>query len=189
MKKIFLLPLLALLLGCQEKVENHTPEEGAVRYSDTIKVDYNRRVELLPEVRQEINQWLAYATAQNEIERLRTATAREIIESSRPLLQIMERLDNTLPEALESTAVEARTNVLLTKARVLHQLCNKKRKDPEEIFRITKDLIVEFDNFKLQLNEMFLKTPDEFEFELDKEFEEAVKQDDTTENDLPQNMQ
>ncbi len=189
MKNIFLLSILVLLFGCQEnaKIENRSSEEGALRFSDTIEVDYNRRVELLPEVKQEVNQWLAYVTAQNEIKRLRTATAGEIIESSRPLLQIMERLESSLPENLQSTAVEARANVLLTKSRVLHQLCNKKNKDPEEIFEVTRNVIVEFDNFKLQLNELFLKTPDEFEFELDEEFEEAVQERDTIERNLSQN--
>lgn len=99
------------------------------------------------------------------------------MDVSNNLMQIMESLSSTLPDTLRSPAVEARTNVLLTKAHVLHQLSNKKEKNPDEIFEVAEDIVIEFDNFKLQLNELFLKTPENFELELDQEFEESLEAD------------
>lgn len=179
MKNILLLIFFMTLVGCRQdsSPEDREPLANNNRFSDTIQLDYNRRVQLMPEARDEVSQWLAYATAQNEIERMRTATASEIIANSQPLVQIMELLQISLPDTLQASAVLARTNVLYSKARVLHQLSNKKNKDSEEIFEVAREMIVEFDNFKLQLNELFLKTPDAFEFDLDEELETRAVED------------
>lgn len=179
MKKILLLLLLSLM-SCQEnKPASKTQTQSKTSFSDALEVKKNRRVTLLPEAREIAGEWLAYATAQDEIQNLQNKTGLEIMETSGNLMQIMESLRTTLPDTLRSAAVEARTNVLFTKALVLHQLSNKKQKNPDEIFEVAGNLVVEFDNFKLQLNEMFLKTPENFELELDKDFEESQKPDST----------
>ena len=144
-----------------------------VAFSEPIEVETNRTVTLLPEAQAAVSEWLAYATAQNEIEAMKGATGTEIVQSSEPLVQIMENLYTTLPDTLQVTAVLARTNVLQTKAQVLHQLANRKNKNASEVFKAANDVITEFNNFKLQLNELFLKTPEDFELELDREFEET----------------
>lgn len=179
MKKIFLLFGLLLLLACQEKTSEPAPTQPADKFSfsDKLQVTSNRTVTLLPEARQEVGEWLAYATAQDEVESLKGKTGSQIAASSKSLVQIMESLKSSLPDTLKTPAVEARINVLLTKAKILHQLASKKEKRPSEIFDVANEIIIEFDNFKLQLNELFLKTPSDFETELDKEFEEATEAD------------
>jgi hypothetical protein len=177
MKKILLLSCALLLLACQNQSgQEKTTATQKGDFSEQLKVTTNRTVKLLPEARAEVSQWLAYATAQDEIASLREKTGNEIVATSNSLLQIMESLRSSLPDSLRTTAVIARANVLLTKASVLHQLSEKKQKDATEIYRVANDLIVEFDNFKLQLNELFLKSPGDFEIELDQEFEEAKKE-------------
>ena len=176
MKKILLLPiLLVCLAACEEKnvQQNQTSTGDTIAFSQPIEVETNRTVTLLPNAQEAISEWLAYATAQNEVETLKGATGTEVIQSSEPLVQIMDNLYRTLPDTLKVTAVRARTNVLHTKAQILHQLANKKNKDASEVFRAANEVITEFDNFKLQLNELFLKTPEDFELELDREFEES----------------
>lgn len=181
MKKILLLFFFLSLISCEENkpVPQAENVQSKTSFSDALEVETNRTVTLSPEARQVAGEWLAYATAQDEIKNLENKTGSEIMETSGNLMQIMESLRTTLPDTLRSPAVVARTNVLLTKAYVLHQLSNKKQKNPDEIFDVASDLVVEFDNFKLQLNEMFLKTPENFELELDREFEASQKPDST----------
>lgn len=181
MRKIVLFLFLTSLNSCEDKQENTsaTKVQSATSFSDTLEKDNTRTVTLMPEAREVAGEWLAYATAQNEIRNLENSTGYEIMDASNNLVQIMESLQQTIPVTLRSTAVEARINVLYTKANVLHQLSVKKQKNPDEIFEVAGDLIVEFDNFKLQLNELFLKTPENFEMELDREFDESLEPDST----------
>ncbi|WP_324720439.1 hypothetical protein [Salinimicrobium sp. HB62] len=181
MRKILSLLVIISLFACdeKEKTAQKAPVQGKTSFSDQLEVNSNRTVNLLPEARQLAGEWLAYATAQNEIQNLERSTGLEIMGSSNNLVQIMETLQSSIPDTLRSNAVEARVNVLYTKARVLQQLSNKKQKNPDEIFEVAEDLVVEFDNFKLQLNELFLKTPENFEMELDDEFEQSLEPDST----------
>lgn len=175
MKKILFLFSAMVLISCKEEAPQNTGSNsaGKAAFSEELQVTTNRRVDLLPEARAEVSEWLAYATAQNEMENLRNSTGHDILESSNSIMQIMESLKESTPDTLQTPAIQSRTNVLVTKAKILHQLSNKKEKDAGEIFEVANDLIVEFDNFKLQLNELFLKSPVDFEQELDEEFEES----------------
>lgn len=175
MKKFFLLIFPLLLLSCKEKPKETRPANSEVKrsLSEQLKVTSNRTVTLLPEAEEQVSEWLAYATAQDEISSLRERSGVEIMANAKNLVQIMESLRTTIPDTLQTSAVIARTNVLLTKAKVLQQVSAKKHKNPEEIFGLANDLLLEFGNFKLQLNELFLKAPGDFEKELDEQFEEA----------------
>lgn len=179
MKKTLFFLALIFCASCEENVQQDTVsgEQDSLQLSEPLTVETNRMVNLLPEAREAVSEWLAYATAQNEVQALRTATGEEIIQSSEPLRQIMENLYATLPAALNQPAVRARANVLLTKSVILHQASNKKNKDPEEIYQLANDLIFEFDNFKIQLNELYLKSPEDFDLDLDREFEESRRGD------------
>ena len=181
MKNLLLLFSILLLVSCKEEPPQptNTNPEAKARFAEQLQVTTNRRVDLLPEAREQVSQWLAYATAQNEMESLRNSTGYEILDSSNSIMQIMESLKESTPDTLQTPAVTSRTNVLVTKAKILHQLSNKKEKDAAEIFDVANDLIVEFDNFKLQLNELFLKTPVDFEQELDEEFERSLEPENT----------
>lgn len=181
MRKFLVILLMCSLLACDEtrQAPQAAPVQSSTSFSDRLEVSKNREVTLSSEARQVAADWLAYITAQNEVENLENKTGTEIMESSNNLMQIMENLKSSLPDTLKTKAVEARTNVLLTKAHVLHQFSTKKQKNPDEIFEVANDMVVEFDNFKLQLNEVFLKTPENFELELDREFEESLAPDST----------
>ena len=179
MRKILSFFVIISFFACEEKenTSQAVPVTSSTSFTDQLEVNTNRTVNLLPEARQLAGEWLAYATAQNEIQNLERSTGQEIMGSSNNLVQIMETLRTSIPDTLRSNAVESRANVLYTKAQVLNQLSNKKQKNPDEIFEVAEDLVVEFDNFKLQLNELFLKTPENFEMELDEEFEENLEPD------------
>lgn len=172
MNRIPLFLLLACLVSCNEQQPvQQEPDPDSRSLSDTIELQTRRTVSLLPEAQEKVIDWLEYITAYNQVEDLKTATGRGLISSSQPVVQIMEALDTSLPDSLQATPVRARTIVLATKANVLRQVASKKDIRPTEVFEAANDIILEFDNFKLQLNELFLKTPADFEKELDKQFE------------------
>lgn len=173
MNKVPFILLLVFLFSCDEKapVEKEQPQD-AFSLSDTLDLQTNREVSLLPEAQEKVSGWLEYATAHNQVEDMKSATGRELISNSKPVVQIMEALDASLPDSLQEAPVLARTTVLVTKANVLDQAANKKDIRPSEVFDAATDIILEFDNFKLQLNELYLKTPADFELELDRQFEE-----------------
>ena len=163
-------------------------DPNAASLSDSLEVETNRQVSLLPEAQVKVSDWLEYATAYNQVEDMRTTTGRSLVSNSQPIVQIMEALNSSLPDSLQQVPVRARTTVLVTKANVLHQVATKKEVEAEEVFTAANDIILEFDNFKLQLNELFLKTPEDFEIELDRQFEESqdsLRQIREMENDNP----
>ncbi|WP_010232651.1 hypothetical protein [Gillisia marina] len=124
-------------------------------------------VTLVPEAQEITNEWLAYITAQSEIENLKNYTLNDVIANATPITEIMKSLQETVPARLNLNAVKARLGVLVTKSKILQQLTEKRMVNPEEISKTAKDLHLEWNNFKIQLNEPFLKTLEEFEEELD----------------------
>ncbi|WP_424493017.1 hypothetical protein [Salinimicrobium sp. GXAS 041] len=177
MKKYLSIICFIFFLACEENVEpKQAPQQDSLELSQPISVDTNRKVSLLEDANVAVSEWLAYAMAQNEVENLRSQTGKEIILNAEPLLEIMENLNSTIPVPLQTQAVRARTNVLYTKAGILHQLSNKKNENADEIFNAANELIIEFDNFKIQLNELYLKAPEDFELELDRQLEENQQQ-------------
>ncbi len=165
--------LIVILIGlsivsCKQKkeTENREQEIDTTALAQTITIP-REQVILLPEAREQVVKWVNYITAQNEITNLRSATLNQVIENARPLAQIMESLQNSVPDTLQSKAVNTRINVLVTKAKILEQLAARRKKDPEEIKKTVEEIPVEFNNFKIQLNELFLKSLEDFEQELD----------------------
>lgn len=179
MKKYLSIAGFALFLACEENTEpQKMPEpQDSLELSQPMSLETNRTVTLMTNAREAVSEWLAYAMAQNEVENLKSRTGKEIILNAEPLLEIMENLNSSIPDTLQTKAVRARTNVLYTKAGILHQLSNKKDENADEIFKAANSLITEFDNFKIQLNELYLKAPEDFERELDRQFEESQEQD------------
>lgn len=164
---------LVFLVSCREEPNETQTNPSDQELAETIDGVTQRYVNLTPEAMGVVSQWLAFATAQNEVRDLRQATGHQIVNSSNPLTQIMESLSSTLPDTLKVVAVESRTTVLLTKAKVLQQRSSKKQREADEIFDAARDLISEFENFKLQLNERFLPSPSSFAEELDRQFQQA----------------
>lgn len=184
--KIFLLILLPIcLVGCNSNdKKNNSPdqeEEDTTAFSQTLTIP-EEEVVLLPEARKQVITWVQYITAQNEIENIKSARLNQVIENARPLVQIMQSLKTSVPDSLQSTAVNARLNVLVTKSKVLEQLATRRNRDPQKIAETAEEIPVEFNNFKLQLNELFLKSLEDFESELDllrEEIEDGTESPDT----------
>ncbi len=177
MKTFFSILILFIFVGCDQKKQD-TPKENNLeekRMALSKKLDLpNEQVILAAEAQEITNEWLAYITAQSEIENLKNYTLNNVIDNATPIAEIMKSLKETVPASLKSNAVQARLGVLVTKSKILQQLANKREVDPKEIATVAKELPLEWNNFKIQINELFLKTLEEFEEELD-EFEDEME--------------
>ncbi len=122
---------------------------------------------LLPATREITDNWLAFLTAQSEIGNFHTYTVKEVSANSTPIAEIMENLRSTAPPQFKTQAVQTRLSVLYTKAKVLEFLSNKRSPDYAAIKSTAEELPDEFNNFKIQLNELFLQTLEDLEDELD----------------------
>ncbi|WP_026837246.1 hypothetical protein [Gillisia sp. JM1] len=169
MKTSFWILFIFIMVGCNQKsTENNESDRKDIQLALTQKLEASKvEVILLPEAQEITNEWLAYITAQSEIENLKNYTLNDVIANTTPITEIMKSLQETVPVRLQSNAVKARLGVLVTKSKILQQLAEKREVDPEKISKTAKELPLEWNNFKIQINELFLKTLEEFEEELD----------------------
>jgi len=170
MKSFFWIVLSILFVGCGEnkpaETQKSSDKDIAAALNKKLEIT-NERVILLPEAQEITTEWLAYITAQSEIENFRNYTVNDVISNATPITEILQSLQETVPESLQTNAVEARLAVLLTKAKILQQLSGKRTLEPEAIAKTAQEIPAEFNNFKIQMNELFLKTLEQFEEELD----------------------
>lgn len=182
MTKFILSISILLLISCKsEKDAEETAEDltKKVAFQQEIEIE-DPGYSLDEEARKYALNWVEYITAQNEVRKLENSTINQVMQNSGAIAQIMESLKNSVPDSLQSVAVEARLNVVNTKAQLLKQYSGKQDPNAEDIARTTEELHLEFNNLKLQLNEIFLKSLEDFEKELDK-FEENERKKDTLE--------
>ena len=170
MKNIIWGLIIIIAAGCKRDAGNTALQSQSsidtTAFEQPLDV-VNEEVVLLPEAGEITRDWLAYLTAQTEIDNFRNYTVNEVISNATPIAEIMQSLRETVPAPLKTNAVETRLSVLYTKAKVLEHQANRRNSDPAEIAKTAEEIPVEFNNFKIQLNEIFLKTLEDFEQELD----------------------
>jgi hypothetical protein len=175
-KKYFLGSCILLAFGlfsCEEEATNTNAEKAsyqqknAENFSKEVNLSQNKSVRLLPETEEATNNWMAYITAKNEIERMDRFTLQEVVNNSNNLLRSVQELQDSIPENFDAIPIKARLNVLLTKTYLLEQEAKKKISDAEKVEALSQELYTSFENLKIQLNEVFLKSVEDFEFELD----------------------
>ncbi|MFV8225167.1 hypothetical protein [Christiangramia aquimixticola] len=177
MKHLISVFILITLFSCKPDSEGNNAnmkKVDSLSFQQKIQID-DRQYALDPEAREYALNWVEFITAQNEIRNMENATLKEVMRNSASTAQIMESLITSLPDSLRSVSVEARLNVVNTKAQLLKQYAHKRNPDVNNIKRTTQELYSEFNNLKLQMNELFLKTLEDFEGELDK-FEEMERE-------------
>ena len=150
--------------------ENAAVGQDSIVLNQKVKSGKTIQVTLQSEPNEIVVNWLAYITAQDEIRNLEN-----VVEKAVPLSKIITELRSTVPEQLSSKAVMSRLVVLETKTKILEQLTRRQTLDADKVLVIAKELPQDFENFKLQLNELFLKTPDQFEIELDDRLDSIQK--------------
>ncbi len=182
-KFIFLISVFAIISCKTEQDADNMAENKLDTTAFQKKLDFdNPDYSLEPEAKEYALKWIEYITAQNEIRNLEQVTVNDVKNNAATIAEIMESLKNSVPDSLKSTAVEARLNVVNTKAQLLKQYSGRQEPDAEDIERTSKELHLEFNNLKLQMNEIFLKSLEDFEEELEK-FEEMEREQDSISQD------
>ncbi|MDQ7916179.1 hypothetical protein RBU60_01215 [Mesonia sp. MT50] len=171
-KLLFLLPIV-LWTGCneeekQQKALESFQEKKAAQLKESVKIADIMNVSLSAEARDSVSQWPEFLTFQNEIADIQNSSIQEIVNSSNNLKETSAGLISTIPPIFREIPIKARINVLYTKASVLVQETSKTNFDNALITEEAKELMIAFQNLKTQLNEVFLKTLEEFEEEIEK---------------------
>ena len=185
MKKLILFIFLFTIVSCktEQDAENSAEDsQDTTAFQAKIKVD-EQDLPLQPQAREYALKWVEYITAKNEIEKLKNSSVNEVMSNAGAISQIMESLKSSVPDSLKSVPVEARLNVVNTKAQLLKQYASKQEPDAEVIAQTSQELYTEFNNLKLQMNEIFLKSLEDFEKELD-EFEQQEREKDSLSPEL-----
>lgn len=185
MKKLILFISILTIFSCKTEQDAENSAEDSLdttAFQAKIKV-IEEDLPLRPEAREYALTWVEYITAQNEIEKLKNSSVIEVMSNAGAISQIMESLKNSVPDSLKSVPVDARLNVVNTKAQLLKQYSAKQEPDAEVIAQTTQELYNEFNNLKLQMNEIFLKSLEDFEKELD-DFEQQEKEEDSLSREL-----
>lgn len=180
MKHFFkFLPLfcsIALLTACNSEENQEEPatsftEKYAEALSQKIELDTEKEVKLLPEAREVTTNWSEYLTMQNEIKRFKNASLQEIANNCSTLLSSIQATTASLPKVFQQKAIKARFRVMETKTAMLKQNLSTPSTKPKTIKELTSGIFIAFQNLKIQLNEVFLKTLDDVEKELEKALE------------------
>jgi hypothetical protein len=177
MNKLICIILFLALISCKTEKDAEGSSEDSVdttAFQQKLKFE-DQNLALEPQAREYALNWAEYIIAQNEVNKLHNSTLNEVMNNAGAIAQIMQSLKNSVPDSLRGVAVEARLNVINTKAQLLKQYSARQDPDAENIRETTAELHQEFNNFKLQMNEVFLKTLEEFEKELD-EFERMERE-------------
>tara|TARA_B100001146_G_scaffold41624_1_gene35322 strand:- start:422 stop:1018 length:597 start_codon:yes stop_codon:yes gene_type:complete len=175
--KFYILSLSALLtiglIACEEKkqqTDNEADtfqEKNAKNFSKQVNLPNKREVKLVSDATNASANWMAFTTAKNEIERINNFTLQEVVNNSNNLFRSIQELQDSIPKQFQEIPIKARLNVLLTKAHLLEAEANKQRPTAGKIDTLSFELYNEFENLKIQLNEVFLKSVDDLDFELD----------------------
>lgn len=169
MKQLLYVFIIILLAGCNQDNGSTAQTETTIdttAYTRPLNIT-NEQVILLPEAREVTKDWLAYLTAESEIENFRNYNVNDVISNATPIAEIMESLRHSIPPRFAENAITTRVAVLYTKAKVLEHLARRRSHQVEDIRTTAEELPVEFNHFKIQLNEIFQPSLEDFDEELD----------------------
>ncbi len=174
MKRAIFGILLMILASCVQDSEKDKPQIKP-RETEAFTKEFKIKTAILPlesSAKKYALTWAPYIVLNNEVQQLETTSVNKLIDNSSAIAQLTESLQSSLPDSLRSTPVQSRLRVLTTKAKVLEQKAHLQSINPEEIKEVAQEILMEFNNLNIQLNELFIETIEDFEAELDRLVEE-----------------
>ena len=174
MKRAIFGILLMILASCVQDSEKEKPKIKP-RETQAFTEEFANQTSILPlepSAKEYATKWAAYIVLNNEVKQLQNISVNYLIDNSSALAQLMETLQTTLPDSLESKPVKSRLRVLTTKAKILDQKAHLQNVKPEEVKKLGLEIPTDFNNLNIQLNELFIESIEDFEAELDRLVEE-----------------
>lgn len=179
-----------LLLGCcvlclsalscgdsnnkKKESESYLEKHSAI-FAQKLDLNQLSKTKLTPEAKRASDNWIEYLTVKSEIERFGNYTLQDLIANKGNIAKTIERLQDSVIDPFQVIPVEARINVLLTKAKVLNQYAERSKIDAGNIEGLGQDIAQAFYNLNIQLNEVFYKRQRDFQFDMDARQDSVLK--------------
>ena len=170
-KTLFWLCSVLLLFSCDNsktKTEKTTSyfEENQTAFSKEIDLQNNITVNLSADAENAVADWQEFISANSEIENLKETSLRNFINNSAIVIDVIAELDS-IPDKFDTTPINSRINVLMTKSKVFEQDIDRPNLTPEMANQNAVDIYVAFQNLKIQINEVFLRKIEDLDFDID----------------------
>lgn len=173
---VFMLMLFSCNTEKDSKNDKLSYEQAhAKTFARSLDLKNMKDIQLMPKAKEATSDWSEFMNARAEISKLPSFTLQDIINNSNNLLQSVIALQDSIPEVFQVKPVKSRLTVLLTKAEVLSQISKRARPDAKQIEAHGKEMYKAFGDLEIQLNEVFLKSIEDFEFDLDAR-EDSIQQ-------------
>ncbi len=176
MKRIISLPFLIIfsvligVISCQNKSEKATENSFLENQTSILQKDIvlptSVQLQLSQKTQDIANTWADYKTFENELDNLKSSHYQDLVENASNLAKITKQLNDSIPPVFNENAIAVRLNVLYTHTKMLEQVSQRQVKDTTLLKNNLEKVIIAFNNLKVQLNEVFLPSIEEFEAEL-----------------------
>jgi len=175
--KISLILLITALfsvitISCKDGEETTEPQvsyldKNADELSKKIDLQGSPTVELSATTQEAISNWNEYLSAQSEIEKIKNSSLQNFINNADIIDDAVVKIIDSIPETFNNRAVKSRLNVLNTKIKVMKQDLDRPNLNKEMINNDATAVYNAFQDFKIQLNEVFLPQVSELNFDID----------------------
>jgi hypothetical protein len=157
-----LISFVFVLASCGEKnntIDNNALNEALEEEKKQPLQFTKNTVDLSASAKAITDEWAFYVAMEGEISRMKEYNIQDAMTNSFTILQAADTLQKTAPKRFRQTPIQSRAKVLHAKASILYQLSEKQIPDVEKIKKTAEEIPVDFYNLTIQLNEVFLETP------------------------------
>jgi len=172
--------LMFSVLSCSDsgdtrKESSSYLEKHSAVFAQELDLKQLSKTKLIPAAKRASDNWIEYLTVKSEIERFGNYTLRDLIANRTTIAKAVERLQDSVNAPFQVIPVEARINVLFTKAKVLEQYAKRSKVDAAKIEELGQDIAQAFYNLNIQMNEVFYKRERNFHFDMDRRQDSILK--------------
>ncbi|RRO16415.1 hypothetical protein [Flavobacteriaceae bacterium 14752] len=164
LKFIFFAFTVSLIIACQNKSNSNQLSTAEKAREDSLQIKLKLKeyqtTKLSPQADSLVKSWPMYEELKIEVNRLENYTLQDVISNIPTLYNVVDSLQETIPEAVDTFPVKSRINVLNTKAKHLLLLSEKQRPKLSDIKKMAEEYPFEFNNLNIQLNEVFIELPE-----------------------------
>lgn len=161
-----LLPLFSAFIfigfavSCSEQKKKETNDtyktEMAEELQKQMNLDTIEMIALSDKAKRVTEEWIKYIALNSEIKRLENYTVQDVITNASTIENVVDSLSIGIPREFDKKPVRTRIVTLNTHAKLLKENSERIEPDPSEIKDLSAKLKIDFNNFNIQLNEVFI---------------------------------
>ncbi|WP_127846009.1 hypothetical protein [Psychroflexus aestuariivivens] len=166
-QKLFFSGLLIFtILACKsDSSENYNQEntgqsEQSKNLEETLQTDTISVTSLSKASEEVTREWMSYIALNSEIERMDNYSLQDLVNNSETILKVTDSLQQTVPKKINTNALQARIRTLYTHARLLEENAKRNKPNPDQLKELGTKLKLDFNNFNIQINEVFIQQED-----------------------------